>query len=82
MTVLVPFELMKCRSQVRQEKFPNYRRDLRVLLQNEGARGLFKGYSAMFWRDVPGWAVYFWAYEYLKIKAGIAVEAKPSQESY
>jgi solute carrier family 25 carnitine/acylcarnitine transporter 20/29 len=29
-------------------------------------RGLFKGFWATFWRDVPGWAVYFYAYEGLK----------------
>ena len=28
---------------------------------------MYKGFWATFWRDVPGWGVYFYAYEGLKV---------------
>ena len=29
---------------------------------------MFRGYWATFWRDVPSWGLYFWFYEWLKVK--------------
>jgi hypothetical protein len=40
-----------------------------MIIKNEGYKGLFKGFWATFFRDVPGWAVYFYAYEALKAVA-------------
>ena len=36
------------------------------LVKNEGYRVLFNGYWPTFWRDVPGWAIYFYSYELQK----------------
>ena len=27
---------------------------------------MYRGFWASAWRDIPGWAVYFWAYDILK----------------
>jgi solute carrier family 25 carnitine/acylcarnitine transporter 20/29 len=35
-------------------------------LKNDGVKGMFKGYWPTFFRDVPGWAVFFYAYELFK----------------
>lgn len=42
---------------------------------------MYKGYWALFWRDVPGWAVYFWGYEFLKRKLGVQNDIQFSEES-
>lgn len=38
---------------------------LKVISQY-GITGLYKGFWPLFWREMPAWGVYFWAYEYLK----------------
>ena len=43
------------------------RKELRTVLKNQGIQGMYRGYWAFFWRDIPGWAVYFGAYEQLRI---------------
>lgn len=78
----MPFEVIKCRSQVNEDKFPNYRNDVKLIIQNEGVSALYKGYKAQFCKDVPSWAVYFWTYEYLKLKLGVQNDQLFSQESY
>ena len=30
----------------------------------------------MFFRDIPGWGAYFWAYDFMKQKAGILQSEK------
>jgi len=52
-----------------------YRKAIPELLRNEGFGGLYKGYGALMLRDVPGWGMYFWSYEFLKDIMGVA-EAK------
>jgi len=40
---------------------------MRELLGKEGfLGGVYKGTFSLILRDVPGWGVYFWSYEYLK----------------
>lgn len=40
---------------------------MRELLRKEGFfGGVYKGTFSLILRDVPGWGVYFWSYEYLK----------------
>ena len=29
-------------------------------------RGIYRGYWPLFWRDVPAWSCYFWAYDFFK----------------
>ena len=38
---------------------------------------MYKGFWATFWRDVPGWGVYFYAYEGLKVL--VSKNLKPEQ---
>ena len=44
----------------------NYRTAIPDLVKQSGVRGLYRGYWPLFWRDVPAWATYFWAYDVLK----------------
>jgi len=45
----------------------NYTNELRNVMRTQGLKGLYRGFWAFAWRDVPGWAVYFAAYEKLKM---------------
>jgi hypothetical protein len=45
----------------------NYSNELRNIWRTQGIRGLYRGFWAFAWRDIPGWAVYFAAFEQLKI---------------
>lgn len=45
----------------------NYSSLISELYQMQGISGLYRGFWAMAWRDIPGWAVYFAAYEKLKV---------------
>ena len=51
------------------------------IYHNEGLRGYLKGYQAMILRDVPGFAVYFMTYEFLKRSAGVS-EADKGSSAY
>ena len=44
----------------------SYREEVPKIIKTEGYKGLFKGFWATAWRDVPGWAMYFYSYEGLK----------------
>ena len=37
---------------------------------------MYKGFWATFWRDVPGWGVYFYAYEALKVLCSRTMSAE------
>jgi solute carrier family 25 carnitine/acylcarnitine transporter 20/29 len=80
--IAVPVDLMKIRSQVKKEAFPQYKRDFNQIVKNEGYPALYKGFWATMWRDVPGWGVYFWAYEYLKIRFGIPFNSRSSTDDF
>ena len=68
MFFFVPVELLKCRAQVKRDGKMSYGQEIRTVLSEQGVRGLYRGYWASCWRDVPGWGVYFWSYEWLKAK--------------
>jgi len=59
-------ELFKCRAQVQKEGQISYSRIASDLYRMQGITGLYRGFWAFAWRDVPGWAVYFSAYQWLK----------------
>ena len=62
-----PVELLKVRAQVNRVDNINYMRETIKLLRNEGFfGGVYKGILSLLLRDVPGWGVYFWSYEFLK----------------
>lgn len=66
-TILGPTERIKCLMQV--DKYGKYTSSLDCLsktYQDGGIRSLFRGTGSCVLRDVPGNAVYFGAYEYVK----------------
>lgn len=66
LSIFVPLELLKCRAQVQREGDIRYGAMIRELYQMQGVAGLYRGFWAMAWRDIPGWAAYFAGYERLK----------------
>ena len=42
---------------------------------------LYKGFTALLLRDVPGWGVYFWSYEFLKEMFGIKMNSQVTESS-
>jgi hypothetical protein len=68
LTFVVPAELLKCRAQMTIDSKVNYQREITKITREQGAKGLFRGFWATFWRDVPTWGVYFYVYELIKSK--------------
>eukprot|EP00347_Sterkiella_histriomuscorum_P009937 403339300 len=64
--MLVPTEVLKCNIQVNTGKFISYKEFIPIIYEKKGIKGFYQGYWATFWRDVPGWAIYFYSYEALK----------------
>lgn len=44
----------------------SYSAEVSTLLAQQGISGMYRGFWASAWRDVPGWAVYFASYDILK----------------
>jgi hypothetical protein len=65
LSVVVPSDLMKVRAQTSSGKV-NYSSLFKSISRDHGTMGLYRGFWATFWRDVPNWGVYFVTYEYLK----------------
>lgn len=66
LAVLVPLELLKCRAQIKKEGNLNINKEVKDILRKQGTKGLYRGFWASAWRDIPGWAVYFSAYSSMK----------------
>ena len=66
------FDLLKVRAQFNQRAQIRYVDEIKRIYRTEGPRGFLKGYQGMLLRDVPGFACYFFSYEYLKRQFGIA----------
>ena len=64
--IMQPIEILKCRAQFNRREHISYVKESRALLSEFGIKGFYRGYWPLVWRDVPGWAIYFWSYEYLK----------------
>ena len=62
---------MKCKAQASRVETIQYRKVLKDILEKEGVKGIFRGFWVTFWRDLPSWAAYFWAYELLKDYSGV-----------
>ena len=75
-----PVELMKVRAQTNRVENIVYRQVARVIYRQEGIGGFYRGFGALWWRDVPGWAVYFWAYDFLKRVSGLDEARKNGTE--
>ncbi|KAF0852870.1 mitochondrial solute carrier family 25 (mitochondrial carnitine/acylcarnitine transporter) member 20/29 [Andalucia godoyi] len=65
-SVICPIELVKSRLQVAGTKFAGPLQCGKLILRNEGVKGLFRGMSATIYREVPAYAGYFGAYEVAK----------------
>jgi len=66
LSIFVPGDLLKCRAQMTSEGNMSYVAETKSILRQQGIAGLYRGFWASAWRDVPGWAVYFASFEYLK----------------
>ena len=66
-----PVEILKVRAQVNRIEHINYGQAIRKLISTEGYIGLYKGFTALMLRDVPGWGTYFWTYSVLKEQFGV-----------
>lgn len=44
----------------------SYGAEIKAIVKNQGISGLYRGFWASAWRDIPGWAVYFASFEHLK----------------
>lgn len=49
----------------------SYRTELRRIYTTEGLYGFTRGYSGMFFRDAPGFALYFCLFGYFKTLLGV-----------
>ena len=74
-----PIELLKCKAQASRVETIKYRKVLASILAQEGYKGLFRGFWITFWRDLPSWAAYFWAYELLKDFSGVTKTEKQGE---
>ena len=45
----------------------SYPQEIRRVLTSQGFVGLYRGFWAFALRDIPGWAVYFSAFEKIKL---------------
>ena len=66
LSVFVPLDLLKCRAQVTTEGQLKYSQEIANIIRNQGFMGMYRGFWACFWRELPGWGVYFASYEYIK----------------
>ena len=76
-----PIELLKVRAQVNRVQNIKYGQEIRKLIKNEGYGGLYKGWAALLYRDVPAWGAYFYAYEFLKERAGVTEAKKEGKDN-
>jgi len=58
---------------VNKEGRLGYQKEVTNILKDQGVRGLYRGFWASAWRDVPGWGIFFASYEYLKAKSDSAI---------
>mmetsp|Transcript_24583 Transcript_24583/g.38146 ORF Transcript_24583/g.38146 Transcript_24583/m.38146 type:complete len:110 (+) Transcript_24583:208-537(+) len=66
LSVLVPFDLLKCRAQMNKDSNMNYSKEFKHIMKTQGIKGLYRGFWATFLRDLPGYGVYFSSFYTLK----------------
>lgn len=62
---VTPFERIKVRSQLTNIDTV---KTLKNVMRNDGVLSLYRGWSAVFLREVPGYGLYFACYDYIKRK--------------
>lgn len=67
LSVAVPVDLLKSRAQMTRDGKLNYPLEIRHILSTQGMSGMYRGFWAFALRDIPGWGVYFSAFEKLKL---------------
>lgn len=60
------FDLLKTRAQVSKYKTMSYREEISKIYEYEGVKGFTRGYTGMFFRDAPGFGLYFSMFEAFK----------------
>jgi len=81
--VMVPGDLIKVKLQVErnkpaaEQKFRTPAQCIRMILQEDGPTGLFKGTATTLLRDVPGSVAYYTTYELVKEKIKSAMPKRP-----
>ena len=71
--IAFPFDLLKVRKQANlHQEGVSYRQELTLIYKAEGMRGFTRGYWGLLIRDVPGFAIYFGAFEGFKTLFGVA----------
>lgn len=66
LSILVPVDLLKCRAQVHKDGHVKYSTIIKSLYHKQGVTGLYRGFSAFAIRQVPGTAVFFSTYQWMK----------------
>lgn len=61
-----PTDVIKVRAQLNRETHINYVSAISKLVKFEGFSSLYKGCGALLMRDMPGYGIYFWFYDFLK----------------
>lgn len=64
---VTPFERVKTRAQTQNQ---SAMAALREIARIDGFRSIYRGWSATLFREVPGYGLYFWAYEQSKQRMG------------
>jgi len=59
-------EVLKCRAQMNKDGYLRYKHEISRMVKLEGFRSLYKGFWPTFWREIPGWGVYFYVYDAYK----------------
>lgn len=57
-----------------KHKNMSYREEIKLLYQEEGLKGFTRGYTGMFLRDAPGFAIYFCLFDLFKRRMGVPKE--------
>lgn len=65
LSVIVPLELLKVKKQGRKTK-TNYYAITKEIVKAEGIKGMYSGFWISFWRCVPQYGLYFFAYQKLQ----------------
>lgn len=60
------FDLLKTRAQISKYKTMSYREEIAKIYELEGLKGFTRGWTGMFFRDAPGFGVYFCLFEMFK----------------
>lgn len=65
-SIVSPLELIRTKMQSQKMRFYQVQQALKITIESQGIRGLWRGYSATLLRDVPFSGIYWPCYELLK----------------